>query len=109
MFPHGETITIERPGAADRYGDPTQPGTEHTIEGCAFYPRYSDELHDVGRNTVITGLVILAPPGADIKASDTVRRADGTRWPVDGVAGDWINPFTGWRAGTQIALRQVTG
>lgn len=53
--------------------------------------------------------MILAPPGADIKASDTVRRADGTRWPVDGVAGDWINPFTGWRAGTQIALRQVTG
>ena len=109
MFPFGETVTVERPGAEDQYGDrDADAGTEHTIEGCAFYPRSSDELHE-GRSTVITGLVMLAPPGADIRASDTIRREDGSRWPVEGSPLHWTCPLSGWHPGVQVHLRQVTG
>lgn len=106
-FPYGETVTVERPGAADRYAD-TQPGTEHTIEGCAFFARYSSELSD-GRRTVITGKVVLAPSGSDIRAGDTIRRADGSRWPVEGTPSDEPSPHTGWRPGLRAELKQVAG
>ena len=98
---------MERPGVADQYGD-TQPGTEHAVDGCAFFPRYSNELSD-GRRTVITGKVILAPSGSDIRPGDTIRRADGSRWPVEGTPSDEPSPFTGWRPGLRVELRQVSG
>jgi len=109
-FQHGESVTVLRPGTLDRYGDPVpgNPSTTHTIEGCAFAPRSSTELH-AQVNTVIVGLTMYAPSGADIKATDTIQRSDGTRWNVEGQPGVWSSPFTGWQPGIVAALERVTG
>jgi len=106
-FPHGETATVQRPGGETRYGDKL-PGTEHTLTGCVFAPRESTELHEF-RNTVIVGLTMYAPAGADIRATDTVVRSDGTRWRVEGQPGVFTSPFTGWTPGVVVALERVTG
>lgn len=107
-LPYGETVTVERPGGTNRWGD-TLPGTEHTSECWAFAPRTSSEDNEQA-NQVITGLTGYGPPGADVAAQDVIRRGDGTRWHVDGDIGQWgPSPLTGWHPGVEVALRRVTG
>lgn len=105
--PHGETVTVTRPGAETRYGDPT-PGTMHTVHGCVFAPRESAELHEQ-RNTVIVGVTMSAPAGSDIRATDEIVRAGGTRYQVEGEPGGGMSPFTGRAARVRVALRRVSG
>ncbi|PRX95574.1 hypothetical protein [Allonocardiopsis opalescens] len=107
MFAHPITVTVRRPGARDRYGDPL-PGTEHTVEGCAVYPRTSTETAVTG-TTVITGRTLLAPIGADIAPDDQVVLPDGSLWSVVGDTGPWSSPLTGWAPGLEAALERVQG
>lgn len=112
MFSHGVTVTIERPGGTDRYGN-TLPGTSHIVEGCAVAPRSSEERTD-GQATVITGRSLYAPAGADITAGDAVvlngaPQDDDERWQVNGDPAEWVNPFTGWSPGTAVALTRAEG
>ncbi|MEU5853944.1 hypothetical protein ABZ799_01330 [Nocardiopsis dassonvillei] len=107
MFLHPITVTVKRAGGRDREGDPL-PGTEHTIDGCAQYPQTSSEAATTG-TTVITGRVLLAPYGADIRSEDRVILPDGSEWAVDGDPGPWSSPLTGWQPGTQVALERVKG
>lgn len=112
---YGETITVRRPaspGTSPR-GDPL-PAAEHTVDGCVIAPQVSIGQASSGeivdrRDTVITGLALYAPPGADIQPTDRVVRADGTLWDVEGEPGDWLDPFTGWHPGIVVAIRRVTG
>jgi hypothetical protein len=107
-FRHGVTITVKRGGTDSRTGDPL-PTTEHTVERCGVAPRSSAETNNLG-NAVITGLTVFAPYGADIRATDTVLiPGDPDAWYVEGEAGHWRNPFTGWQAGTQFALTRQKG
>jgi hypothetical protein len=106
-FPHPVTVTVRRPGGRDREGDPL-PGTEHSIGGCAVYPRTSSETEATG-TTVITGRTLLAPYGADIAPEDRVVLPDGTVWAVEGQPGPWESPLTGWRPGTEVALVRAEG
>lgn len=113
MLPHGETVTVHRPGGVDRWGQ-RLPGTRHTISGCGFGPsrgpgRASSEEVTEQANRVVTGLIMYAAHGADVGALDVVERADGTRWHVLGDPDRWSSPLTGWAAGVEVALERVTG
>lgn len=107
-FAYPITVTVNRSGTDPRTGDPLDPES-HTIDGCATAPRSTSESTDLG-NAVIVGLTLFCPYGADILATDEVLLPDdpGT-WYVDGDPGDWRNPFTDWRPGTQVALTRQRG
>lgn len=105
-FPSGVTVTVYRP-TKDRYGDVTAR-VSHTIDGCGIAPRSSSENTD-RRDTVITGLTLLVPTGADLTATDEVGLPDGTRWQIDGDVVRPSSPFTGWVPGTRAALTRATG
>lgn len=107
----GETIVVVRlaPGGVDQYGDPVaSTESRTTVEGCALAPRMSDELNTRGRQGVIVGLTLYAPPGADILHTDHIEARDQT-WEVDGEVGDWRNPYTGEQPGLEVALKRVAG
>lgn len=113
-LPHGETVTIVRPGAVtsqDAYGnDVHDPPTEIAVPGCGIEPRHgsgSDELTQA-RDTVIAGLTLYAPAGTDLRATDQVRVA-GELYDVDGRSGSYSSPFTGSRGPVVATLRLVTG
>lgn len=106
-FPFGETVTVQRPGGRDRYGD-VSPGTEFNVEGVGFAPRYSNETNSDNRNTVITGLQMYVPIGIELRPTDVVVR-NGVKWRVQGLPGEWVSPLTGWKAGIEVALERVTG
>lgn len=109
-----ETVTIERPGGTDKWGQKL-PSTEHTSEGWGFAPttgtggQRSSTEDNYQHNTVIRVSTGYGPPDADVADQDVIRRADGTRWQVEGDPGRWRNPLTGWPAGTEVSLRRVTG
>lgn len=107
QFGFGSTITVERPGGQTRHGD-RLPATSHTISGCATYPTGSTEDYST-RDTVIDTVTLLTPYGADIMATDVVVLPDGGRYEVDGTPGGFSSPFTGWKPGTRITLRAVSG
>jgi hypothetical protein len=113
-LPHGETVTLHRSGVTgqDEYGNDVYGLVDIPIHGCAVWPRSSSrqgtsEDNDA-RFTVISGLNVLVPPGVEVTPTDemTVR---GERWEVDGEPGRWRSFFTGREAGTELALRRVTG
>lgn len=111
-YPFGQTITVYRPGETSWNGDPL-PGTSHTIPGCAIWPTSTTEVTQQ-RDTVTTGVTVLAPNGADIVATDRVflpgEDPSGTaRWQVDGAPFAWRSPLTGWAPGTEVRLKEVTG
>lgn len=109
-----ETVTVERPGGTDRYGD-SLPAATRTVAGCIFAPRSSAEGSALGGrvlgtpNTVITGITGYLPADAAITATDVIVRPDGTRWQVEGEPGLWASPFTGWSPGLEVALVRVEG
>ena len=107
-FQHPVSITVRRGGRDPRTQDPL-PKTEHTIDGCAWAPRYANETNQLG-NTSIVGLSLFVPYGADIAAEDEVLLPDDPRaWQVDGEPGHWRSPFTDWRPGTEVALTRQRG
>lgn len=105
-FGHGITVTVHRT-TTDRYGDTTDTSS-HSLDGCGLASRSSAENTD-RRDTVSTVRVLLAPPGADIVATDVVELPDGTRWDVTGDPVAPSSPFTGWTPGVAATLTRVTG
>ncbi|MFD5221344.1 hypothetical protein ACFWMH_27265 [Streptomyces tendae] len=114
-LPKGDTVVIVRPGppSEDIYGnDVPGPPTEIPVAGCGIAPRDgsgsgSNEMTGA-RDTVITGLILYAPYGTDIRATDRVR-IDGDLYEVDGQAGSYRSPFTGSAGPVVVALELVTG
>ena len=108
-FQHPVSITVRRSGGRDPRTQDPLPASEHGIDGCAWAPRYASETTG-GGNTTITGLSLFVPYGADIRADDVVLLPGDDRvWEVDGEPGDWRNPFTDWRPGTEVALKRQEG
>lgn len=111
MFAQGKVVTLLRdstPGV-DSYGDPT-PGTTERIDvpGCGVAPRYSTEPTVRGRQGVIVGLSVYAPPGADIRFTDGAE-IDGVVYVIDGQPGAWVSPYTGTDFGFEVAIRRAAG
>lgn len=107
MFTHGFTITVERPGALDRFGD-RSASTTHTIAGCAAYPVTGSE-NMTQRDTVIDVWSLLVPFGSDIQATDIITFPGGERFEVDGSPSNYQSPLTGWTPGMEVRIRSVTG
>ena len=111
MFPHGETVTVLRRvvGGVDRYGNPTDTWAEGVdVALCGVAPRSSDEPAETGRAAVITGLTVYMPTGTQIAPADRLV-VRGVTYEVVGEPGDWRSPFSGWRAGVEVAVTRVEG
>lgn len=106
-LPFGQSVTVHRPGGTDRFGD-RLAGTTHTVSGCAVAPAGSSESYGRGE-TVTTGVALYGPYGSDIKASDVIELADGSRFEVVGEPAHWKSPFTALEAGMQVFVERVTG
>jgi len=115
VLPHGDTVTILRPGppTQDEYGNDV-PGeaTEIPVAGCGLAPRdgnsTSGNENVQGRDQVVVGLSLFAPAGTDLRATDQVRVA-GVLYQVDGQPGAFRSPFTGSAGPVVAALELVTG
>lgn len=114
-LPHGDTVTIVRPGAPTRdgYGNYVSgPPTEIPVSGCGVSPRDStgsaaNELTGA-RDTVISGLTVYAPYGTDVRATDRMR-VGGVLYEVVGLPGSFRSPFTGSTGPVVVSLELVTG
>lgn len=101
------------PGGVDEYGDPV-PGVESrtTLTGAFVAPRtdpgQDSEITNRGRAGVIVGLMLFAPYETDLVYTDRIE-VDGVLYEIDGEPGKWRNPFSGWEAGIQAALRRAAG
>lgn len=85
------TVTI---GVLRQGPETNDPGTNNPIPGavvrtdvpgCVVSPRSSSEI---GGPTVLSGITVLMPPGADVEASDRLDVA-GVSYQVDGEVGRW--------------------
>lgn len=114
-LPQGETVTILRPGAPtrDAYGNdvPSEP-TETDVPGCGIAPQDANGAggNEIvqGRDTIIVGLVLYAPSGTDLRATDKVRVAS-LLYEVVGQPGVFRSPFTGSTGPVVATLQLVTG
>jgi hypothetical protein len=109
----GHTITVIQPTAKDPLGD-YEPGAgvEATIEGCyvqskgSINSRYSREQTDL-RDTVITEVIVYAPPGADIRPTSRIV-FQGVRYQVEGEPAAW-DDGNGRPHHVEASLRRVEG
>lgn len=103
------TIVRVRPPGFDQYGDPIA-GTPNrlTLEGAFVAPRSTSDIDARGRQGVINGLTLFGEFGTDLVHTDQVE-VDGVLYDIDGDAGQWKSPFTGWEAGCEVALVRAVG
>jgi hypothetical protein len=108
----GETVTILRNTATgrDAYGNDKYTHTSVDVSGCGVWPSDAAGGNETtqGRDTVISGLTVLFPPGTAVAATDRVV-ARGATYEVVGEPGTYVNGFTATQAGTQVTLRRVQG
>lgn len=104
----------DNPGGIDENGDPiASVSVETVISGAAIAPRTAADITDRGRQGRISSALLLVPFGTDVRHTDRFRveglvSLDG-EWDVDGDAGQWKSPFTGWEAGCEVALKRAAG
>jgi hypothetical protein len=115
IYPFGETVQVLDGTATSRDGYnndvPSYP-VKATYTNVPVAPSDGNgtggnEYTD-GRETVVIGLSVYLPDGADVQAVDRVR-VRGADWEVVGDPQAWQSPYSGWRPGTPVALRRVTG
>ncbi len=105
-FPYGETVTVRSTvTATDDYGNTTTAVTESPWGPCAVAPRTSAESTDPHAPAVVVGLTIYGP-ARTLNADDTLL-VGGVLYQVDGEAGDWQSPFTGWHPGIEVAVKRA--
>ena len=110
----GETIVRLRAQEAverNRYGGAVtgwDSAVSAEIDGCAVSPRFNPEDTALGRQGVIVGLTVYAPPGTDVLPTDRVV-VRGVEYEVDGQPGEWTNPYDSLSRGVEFALKRVDG
>lgn len=107
-FPHGVTITlVSTTTTTDDFGNGTTETVESQWGPCAVAPRYATESTDPRVPPVIVGKIVYGPPAA-IDSDDTLL-IDGIAYQVDGLPGEWTNPFTGWQPGIEVPVKRAAG
>ena len=102
-FPHGVTIIVRSVTTTDDgLGNTTETTIEEPWGPCAVAPRYATESTDPRVPPVIVGKVVYGPPRA-LDSDDTLLIDDVT-YQVDGLPGEWRNPFTGWAPGIEVPV-----
>lgn len=111
LFPFGQAATLITRGAVtgrDALGNDTFTPTEVSISRCAFNPGRSVE--DVqGRDMVTVQPKLVVPANVVVPAAIDAVIVNGVTYEVDGTPRVLVNPFTGWKAGTIVNLKAVTG
>lgn len=106
MFAHGKTITLVSTTTTDNgLGDTTTVKTEIPWGPCAVAPRYAIESTDRRVTPLVVGKTVYGPTVA-IDSDDTLV-IDGVEYEIDGLPGEWTNPFTGWDAGMEVPIKRV--
>lgn len=105
-FPYGVTITLRSTvTTTDDHGNSSTVVTEAPWGPCAVAPRYATESADDRVPPVIVGKIVYGPT-VTINADDTLVIA-GETWQVDGLPGEWVNPFTGWSPGVEVPIKRT--
>lgn len=105
-FPHGQTVTVRSTTTTDDgLGNTTTETTETPWGPCAVAPRYATESADPRVPQVIVGKVVYGPARA-LDSDDTLV-IDGVVYQVDGLPGEWRNPFTGWAPGIEVPVKRA--
>ncbi|GAA5143315.1 hypothetical protein GCM10023340_08480 [Nocardioides marinquilinus] len=111
-FAYGETVVRRRaPLVTDRYNAKVRDwdaAAETFIHGCGIADGGSTEPVEVGRTAVVCDFEIYAPAGTDVAATDRLV-VRGQVCEVEGQPFDWRHPQTGWRPGTVIRAKIVSG
>lgn len=76
---------------------------------AAFAPASSTEPRAYGQMTVITPATLYLDHCRDDLSPHDKWVVDGEEYEVEGTPKVWRSPFTGWEAGTEIALRRADG
>jgi hypothetical protein len=97
----------------DDRGQPLYTNVETNLTGCVVTPREAAPqpggAEQQGRDTVVHGFTVYAPPGTDIVTTDQVR-IRGEACEVTGEPGNWgRSPFTGTPGPVQFAADRITG
>jgi hypothetical protein len=108
------SIVRIRPLGFDDNGDPIEGEPDRlTLEGAFVAPRSSTDVDDRGRAGLVVGWSLFGQYGADVLHSDQIELTDEPApdgiYEVDGDAGQWKNPLTGWEAGSEVALVRALG
>lgn len=105
-FPHGVMVTLRTNVTTDDgLGNTTVTPTNTDWGPCAVAPRYATESTDPRVPPVIVGKVVYGPTVA-INSDDQLV-IDGVTYEVDGLPGEWENPFTGWDAGIEVPVKRA--
>lgn len=105
----GQTVTVKRDLGKDDAGDPIAAAPPHTIDNCVFWWSSVSENTDRRQTSIVTGSLAL-PRGSDIKSTDRVEMANGSKWTVVGPPQwDQDHPLSGRDFGYMIVeMRSVT-
>lgn len=119
-YPYGATVRVLRGTlVTDRFDSesqtiswttPTQVGPDYPRTPVAPTQLSDSPLHDQPDRQDET-LTVMLPYGVAVKSSDRVQIADGPyvgTYAVDGRPSHWLNPFTGWKPGAEIRLKDIT-
>lgn len=101
-------VRVRGPGI-NLTGDPIadEPDRE-TLVDPIFAPASSTDINDRGRNGATVDASLFLPYGADLLNTDQVE-IDSVLYDVVGEIAQWKNPFTGWNAGSEVALKRAHG
>lgn len=101
-----ETVVLVTPVETDMHGDPLPgTGTETAVDGCAVYPRTSEE--DENRAATVTDrLVGLLPIHEDLITQTMQIRWRSKTYDVEGSAMPWVF-LDGEDAGCQVNLARA--
>lgn len=105
------TIGVKRyqTGAKDAHGNTLDTWADPISVGVySIAPATSDEPYENGRESIVTGLTVLAPAGTEIDARDLVV-IDNEDYTVEGDIANWNQGPFGWSPGVQINLKRVEG
>lgn len=95
------------PGGLDPHGAPVESTVDRRkLRGAFTAPRTSSDVP--GREGIVVGKTLFAPPGADIDARDVIE-VDGVPYEIDGEIGDWRNPHGSGADGITVALKRGQG
>jgi hypothetical protein len=106
-----ETVVVKRAPLIDTSHGQRRDwsnASTHLLRDCVLAPRANTEDTTAGRQGVVIGWTLYAPPDADLLATDRVT-VRGDDFEINGLPADWTHPRTGWRPGLEVALRAVEG
>jgi hypothetical protein len=107
MFPFGQMVTLVSVTTTDDgLGNTAEVLVETQWGPCAVAPRYATESTDPRVSPVIVGKTVFGPT-VHIDSDDRIV-IGGQAYQVDGLPGEWVNPFSGWAPGIEVPVKRAS-